>query len=133
MSLLSAPVHTTRRKCDKGNCADRVLFLLLQDTRQATLNCQEMTSKTTILPQRAAAPQGRSELRPPIQRFQSISEGSSHLRAVRVPSVVHNGQISLYRKFTSSSTSSFFLFFVFFAVTFQLLLSSKQVLLKDSH
>lgn len=57
-----APVHTTRSMCDKGNCANRVLFFLLEDIRQATPNSQEMTSKTMILSLCAACPRGQNEL-----------------------------------------------------------------------
>lgn len=41
--------HTVRTKCDKGNTANRVRFLLLLDISQLMLNIQEMASKTTRL------------------------------------------------------------------------------------
>lgn len=71
-----------------------------------------------------------------VQRLYSISEGPVTSTHSPCASVARGRQISLKRKFTSKFflfVCLFLNFFLFFAEMFQLLFSSKQVLLKDSH
>lgn len=130
MSVLSqyivAPTHTVRHKCDKGN---RGPLSPVMRHQAGKAKFPEMTSKTIRLSHvlHVFCSQEKSKLWLPIQRLYSVSKGPSHLDTVCFPLWLPNLlRGSLYHP-------SIFFFSFFFAVTFQLLLFSKQVLLKDSH
>lgn len=139
LSIIIVPTHTVRITCDKkATVPTRVLSLWLRyHAGDAKFPGNDICNDETFpICSVCSVHSGKSKLWPTGQRLYSVSEGPSRLHKLHVP-LMRSRQNSLLRKFTSSEYLSFFLFFLFFccffAVTFQMLLSSKQVLLKDSH
>lgn len=133
LQFIVVPSHTVRSKCDKGNCANRgpLSPVMRFQAGKAKFPGNDIQNNETI-PMCCVCSVHRSNTR--CDCPSSVCIQSLRARHIYIQSVFLCGARSpnLFR-WRLHHPSLFFLFLFFFAVTFQLLPSSKQVLLKDSH
>lgn len=132
LQFIVAPTHAVRSKCDKGNCANRgpLSPVMRYQAGDAKFPGNDIQNNETI-PMCCVCVQSTGAKQAVTAHPEFVLK-SQRARHIYLQSASLCGAWSPIRG--GLHHPSFFLFFFFlFAVTFQFFLSSKQVLLKDSH